>query len=96
MTYVYLVTSINYKNSTACKHIPTLGAHSSYKKAERHYKSVYAHRCSENDGLGVPGAGGCNPSAHLAGEGVPPGQGVLIMSDHFANEEIRLEKWRVK
>jgi hypothetical protein len=90
MTYVYVVTRIAHNEHAHIREIPNLGCHSSYKKAERHYKSVYADRVARYNGIPQPGQNIWHSSIPFSDPYV------VLMSDHFPNEEIRLEKWRVK
>lgn len=87
MGYVYIVTRITYPKQEGITEIPNLGVHTSYKKAIRHYQSVREDRWKLNGGGSVSGQCVANHKIYS------DARFALLMSDHFPNEEIRLEKW---
>jgi len=91
--YVYVVTRIMKSVKPGIIEIPNLGVHTSYEKAETHFKSVVDDRYGTGEALphlkyGRQWAPTVRPSLRE--------RFLVINSVNIKDEEIRLEKWLVQ
>ena len=87
MKHVYIVTRIVEKLTNGIREIPNLGVHSSFKKALKHYNSVLINRGASNT-LNVKNFN--DPITKDRN---------TILAVYWSvdsQEEIRLEKWKLK
>jgi hypothetical protein len=87
MKHVYIVTRIVEKLTNGIREIPNLGVHTSFKKALQHYNSVIVDR-------------GANSVWNIENFNDPiTSERTTLLATFWSvdhQEEVRLEKWKVK